>query len=76
MVSDSPPPPLTICLCLITMIQAPLLPIIIYGGYDLWPKEQFFTETGTVVVAFLPAILYEEYQNLNHNELLKLVRTI
>jgi 1-acyl-sn-glycerol-3-phosphate acyltransferase len=55
-------------------VKAPLLPVVIFGASELWPRNQFFTDTGRVVVRYLKPIKVEEYERLDYNELLELVR--
>lgn len=43
-----------------TLTTKPLMPVVIYGGYELWPPKQIFTKTGEVTVEFLPPQLHEK----------------
>lgn len=49
-----------------------LLPIALNSGL-FWPKFSFIKKPGTIKVKILPAIKYEDYKNLNKNEITKLV---
>lgn len=55
--------------------KVPLSPILLYGAYDLWPPGQPFPVSGKVVAQFCPQIQTNEYENLDHNELMKKVCT-
>lgn len=49
-----------------------LLPIALNSGL-FWPKFSFIKKSGTIKVKILPVIKYEDYKNLNKNEITKLV---
>jgi len=59
---------------LATECKVPIVPIMLYGHYELWPPYQVLPSPGTVSLRFLPVI--REYNDLDHNDLLKMVRKI
>jgi len=55
-------------------VKAPLLPVVLFGASELWPKNQLFTDVGSVVVSYIKPISVADYENFDHNQLLSLVR--
>eukprot|EP00928_Gymnodinium_smaydae_P078743 TRINITY_DN62831_c0_g1_i1.p1 TRINITY_DN62831_c0_g1~~TRINITY_DN62831_c0_g1_i1.p1 ORF type:complete len:400 (+),score=45.00 TRINITY_DN62831_c0_g1_i1:112-1311(+) len=43
--------------------KAPLLPIVLHGAYDLWPRERVFTRCGEVHVRFLEPQKYVDAED-------------
>ncbi|XP_063902026.1 uncharacterized protein LOC135121654 [Zophobas morio] len=50
----------------------PVLPTVIYGAYEVWPRKRLAPGNGEVVVRFLKPIEYDE--NRTTNELSEIVR--
>lgn len=38
---------------------APFIPIVVYGGYELWPRQRFFISPGQVSIRCLPAMHFD-----------------
>ena len=39
---------------------APMIPVVVYGGYELWPRQRFFISPGQVTIRRLPAMYFEK----------------
>jgi 1-acyl-sn-glycerol-3-phosphate acyltransferase len=52
-------------------LQAPIVPLIIYGAYDLYPVGSWVNNTGRVAVRYLPPILPTEAKS--RDEMLRIV---
>jgi 1-acyl-sn-glycerol-3-phosphate acyltransferase len=52
--------------------QLDLLPIALNSGI-CWPKGSFTKRPGTITVKIIPTIKYDDYKDLNRNEIVKLV---
>mmetsp|Transcript_3118 Transcript_3118/g.4871 ORF Transcript_3118/g.4871 Transcript_3118/m.4871 type:complete len:444 (-) Transcript_3118:114-1445(-) len=53
-------------------MQAPILPFVIYGAYDLYPVGSWVNQTGCVTARYLPPILPS--QATSRDEMMRLVR--
>ena len=38
---------------------APMIPVVVYGGYELWPRQRFFISPGQVTIRRLPAMYFD-----------------
>mgnify|MGYP005991855095 CR=1 FL=1 len=47
-------------------MQAPILPFVIVGAYDLYPVGSWVNQTGRVIVRYLPPIYPAEATNKDH----------
>ena len=47
-------------------MQAPILPFVIVGAYDLYPVGSWVNQTGRVTVRYLPPIYPAEATNKDH----------
>jgi len=54
--------------------KVPIVPIMLFGPYDLWPPGQILPSSGTISLRFLPGVL--DLDGLDYNDLLKKVRKI
>eukprot|EP01128_Nolandella_sp_AFSM9_P001766 TRINITY_DN12183_c0_g1_i1.p1 TRINITY_DN12183_c0_g1~~TRINITY_DN12183_c0_g1_i1.p1 ORF type:complete len:382 (-),score=35.97 TRINITY_DN12183_c0_g1_i1:160-1305(-) len=55
-------------------VKTPILPLICFGANELWPPGQVLPSSGTVVVKFQRVLPVEEWENLDYNGVLELVR--
>ena len=37
-----------------------MIPVVVYGGYELWPRQRFFISPGQVTIRRLPAMYFEK----------------
>jgi 1-acyl-sn-glycerol-3-phosphate acyltransferase len=47
-------------------MQAPIVPFVILGAYDLYPVGSWVNQTGVVTVRYLPPILPSAAKNRDH----------
>ena len=36
-----------------------MIPVVVYGGYELWPRQRFFISPGQVTIRRLPAMYFD-----------------
>jgi len=59
---------------LVKDVGAPITPILAQGAYEIYPPGQLFTNSGVVVMKFLPQIVVDQSESVN--KMLSRVRRI
>jgi len=54
--------------------QVPILPMLIFGAFELWPPKQLTITPGRVTLRFMPPLMPAEFKDLDKDELSEKVR--
>lgn len=57
-------------------VQSPILPIIIFGAFELLPPKSKTMTPGQVILRYLPPVFPEEYKNMEPSELSGKVKSL
>jgi len=54
--------------------KIPIVPIVIYGAFELLPPKQLIPGNGNVYIHFSKPIPYQEYKDMDYNQMLVAMR--